>query len=310
MLAGIQLDLFSNLVIGPKGVPALAQLLSLDEGKLEILMYVLADAGIVTVHDGIFANTAEAYTFLVKGKTDYLGEEFEAFSDRWARLAMTSESIKTGNAQAKVDYSNMSTEELETFYMGNHSRNREAGLSLMNQFDFSGVHRLLDVAGGTGGLAIAITQSFPRMMATVVEQPNVVPVTKRFIDEAAANGSVEVVTGDITQVCPAGIYDAAVMKNFIPVVSKADAGKALKNIAQSMRPGGILYMVDNGILDNSRLTPKGVVVNSLFFLNVFDDGGPRTEAERSEWLAKAGFVNIQRSTLDMGLGVIVAHKPA
>ena len=308
LLAGIQLDLFSTLAAGPKSVAALAEQLALDADKLQVLMYSLATTGLLSVEDGCFCNSPEAQAFLVKRELDYLGGEFEAFSDRWPRLAKTAESVRTGKAQAKIDYSGMSQEELETFYMGNHSQNLEAGRSLMSQYHFSGYRRLLDVAGGTGGLAIAIAQACPGLTATVLELPNVAPVTQRFISESGTGESVEVVTGDIIKDGLSEKYDVVVMKNFIPVVSKEQAQQALQNVGQSLKPGAALYMVDMGMIDDSRLTPNGVVVHSLFFLNVFDNGGPRTEGERRRWLTEAGFVDIERSTVSADLGVMVALK--
>ena len=91
LLAGIQLELFSALATGPKCVPDLAGELALDAEKLQILMYALATTGLLSVENGHFSNSPEAQTFLVKGGPDYLGEEFEAFLDRWARLAKTAE---------------------------------------------------------------------------------------------------------------------------------------------------------------------------------------------------------------------------
>ncbi len=60
-------------------------------------------------------------------------------SNRRGSLAMTSESVKTGKAQAKVDYYSMSQRKLETFNPGTHSQNQEAGLPLMSKFDFTGI---------------------------------------------------------------------------------------------------------------------------------------------------------------------------
>jgi len=50
------------------------------------------------------------------------------------------------------------------------------------------------------------------------------------------------------------------------------------------------------------------VVNSLFFLNVFDNGGPRTESEMRSWLNAAGFKNIERFPRDSWPGLMVAEK--
>lgn len=50
------------------------------------------------------------------------------------------------------------------------------------------------------------------------------------------------------------------------------------------------------------------MVNSLFFLNVFDNGGPRTESEMRSWLTAAGFKNIERFPRDSWSGLMVAEK--
>ena len=50
------------------------------------------------------------------------------------------------------------------------------------------------------------------------------------------------------------------------------------------------------------------MVNSLFFLNVFDNSRPKTESERCFWLTAAGFKNIERFPRDSWPGLMVAEK--
>ena len=50
------------------------------------------------------------------------------------------------------------------------------------------------------------------------------------------------------------------------------------------------------------------MVNSLFFLNVFDNGGLRAESKRCSWLTAAGFKNIERFPRDSWPGLMVAEK--
>ena len=67
-------------------------------------------------------------------------------------------------------------------------------------------------------------------------------------------------------------------------------------------------MIDMGTPDDSRVAPSDVVVNSLFFLTVFDSGGSRTESRKRSWLAAPGFKNMERFPWDSGLSLMVDEK--
>ncbi len=60
LLAGCQLDLFTALANGPATVEEVADRLGVGEAKLRPLLYAFVPAGLLTVDDGHFANTAEA----------------------------------------------------------------------------------------------------------------------------------------------------------------------------------------------------------------------------------------------------------
>ena len=121
---------------------------------------------------------------------------------------------------------------------------------------------------------------------------------------------VEVVTADVVNGTLEGSFDVAVMSASIPVISRDNAQRALKNVSQVMEPGGTIYINDGGTLDNTRLSPPGIVRQNLWFINVFDEGQARTEQERREWLAGAGFEGAERVTFPDGRSIMVAGKPA
>ena len=56
MLAGMQLDLFTPLKAGPMTAEQLAASMGVSPGRLRLLLYVLVAAGLLTEHDGRFAN--------------------------------------------------------------------------------------------------------------------------------------------------------------------------------------------------------------------------------------------------------------
>ena len=159
LLAGIQIDLFTPLSDGPRTVEQVAVALGVDSDKLRPLMYILVETGLLLVEGEHFSNSSEANHFLVRGNSSYMGAGYEAFSEQWNAVWKTAESIRTGSAQAKVDYSVMSEQELESHYHSFHLGTLTTGKRLLGEYDFSSRRRLIDVAGGTGGVAIAIAQA-------------------------------------------------------------------------------------------------------------------------------------------------------
>lgn len=97
---------------------------------------------------------------------------------------------------------------------------------------------------------------------------------------------------------------------FIPVISQAEAQRALKNVRKAMEPGGTIYINDIGTLDDSRLSTPDVLRQNLWFINVFDEGQARTEQERWGWLTTEGFEGVERVNLPDGHSIMVARKPA
>ena len=77
-VAGVKLDVFTPLGDGPKTAEELASILKVDPQKLSPLLYALVVAGVLTVDDGIFANTSSSDHFLVKGGAEYIGNLCEA----------------------------------------------------------------------------------------------------------------------------------------------------------------------------------------------------------------------------------------
>lgn len=57
----------------------------------------------------------------------------------------------------------------------------------------------MDVGGGSGGLATAITKTCPHIRATVVDLPSVTLVTQRLVKEADAKDRVRVMTADVVR---------------------------------------------------------------------------------------------------------------
>lgn len=308
LLAGMQLDLFTSLKDGSMSTDQIADTLDVDSAKLRALLYALVVAGLLKVEGELFSNTDIANRFLVKGSPSCMVEIHELLSGLWNAALKTAESIRTGLPQAKYDYSAMSKDELKQFFRGEHPYAVAYGRDLVARYDFSSYHTLLDVGGGSGGLAIAVTEACPHIQATVIDLPTVTPITQHFIEEAGAGDRVQVVAADAVHDSLSGSYDVVVLTAFIQVLSPDDARRALKNVSKVVNPGGAIYIRGYGIIDNSRTSPPELVGFNLVFINVYDEGQAYTEQEHKDWLEEAGFVDFERITLPEEGSIITARK--
>jgi hypothetical protein len=157
-------------------------------------------------------------------------------------------------------------------------------------------------------MALALTDAYPHLQATVIDLPTVTPITQRFIAEAGAADRVQVVAADVVHAPVPGRYDVAVARAFLQVLAPDDALQALRHIGAALHPGGRLYIVGS-ILDAGRLSPLGAMGFNLVALNTFDEGRAYTEGEYRAWLTAAGFGEMARVPLAEGVSIMTARKP-
>src|SRR5262245_5918587 len=148
MLAGMQLDVFTPLQAGPKTGEEIAHAIGVSPARLRLLLYSLVAAGLLNEHDGNFSNTPEASHFLVKGIPSYMGDRHAGFSTRWAWGLKTAESIRTGVPQAKIDFSNSSTEQLDAFMRQITASSVAPTLALLASADYSFINPFSDLGCG------------------------------------------------------------------------------------------------------------------------------------------------------------------
>ena len=92
------------------------------------------------------------------------------------------------------------------------------------------------------------------------------------------------------------------------MLSVDQADRLVKNVAQVIESGGVIYVLGD-VLDDSRLTPEEMLGMTLIYLNIYDGGQAYTEGEYRNWLAAAGFADIERVVLPNSESIMRARKP-
>jgi SAM-dependent methyltransferase len=306
-LAGAQLDLFSPLGQGPLTTEQLANKLEVNAQKLKPLLYALVTSQFLTLENVRFANTEVANHYLVRNSPRYMGSMHELLSKMWEAELQTSASIRTGIPQAKHDYKKASRDELAQIFRGLHPGTIAAAYALLKRYDFSPYQTLLDIGGGSGGLAITIAERHTQIEATIMDLPSVTPIAKEFVDMSEASDRIQVVDANVVQEPIEGSYDVAILRALIQVLGPDEARQALIHVGEAMNPGGHIYII-GAVLDDSRLSPRGTVAFNLLFLNIYDAGEAYTEQVYRDWLDESDFKNVERVLLPDGNSFITAQK--
>jgi hypothetical protein len=219
MLAGMQLDVFTSLKDGPMSAEQVARVVGIDPSKTAPLLHALVAIGLLTADGDRFSNTREADHFLVRGRPTYIGMRHHPYYRRWQSMLQVAESIRTGIPHGRMDYAGMASDERESFYRGTYTEAVAAGHDLAVRQDFSRHRRLVDVGGGSGGLAIAMAEAWPHLAVTIADLPATMLVAQRYVNEAGVADRVQVLPVDVLNDPPSGSYDVAILRGVLIVLA-------------------------------------------------------------------------------------------
>ena len=219
LLAAGQLDLFTALKDGPRTIAQLARAIGAKPDKLRILLNVLVLAGLLERHGETVANTPESQHFLAHGSPGYVGEWWRLDQDLWQALLKTAATLRTGEPQSWHDFMAMSEAEMTEFFAGLHGVAVTTGSRIAATENFAAAHHLLDVGGGSGGVAIGACQAAPALRATVLDLPRVIPFATSYIARAGLTDRIGTCVADITRELPPDVFDLAELRAVIQVLA-------------------------------------------------------------------------------------------
>src|SRR6266540_2711632 len=158
-------------------------------------------------------------------------------------------------------------------------------VAVLEAYGFSGVDKLVDVAGGTGRLISAILAAHPRMRGVLFDLPHVIAEAGPLLDAAGVRDRCETSTGDFFRSVPEG-GDAYVMKWIIHDWDDEKSTAILKNIHRAMDKNGKLLLIEMVVSEGNQPDLSKFLDLEMM---VMTGGRERTEAEFNSLLAASGF---------------------
>ena len=284
----------------------IANNLHLDAHACERLLNALVSIGFLTKKNHLFFNTPDSYAYLSKNSSEYLGGLMHT-NHLWNTWSNLTKVIKTGISANPTEINERGEEWLFSFINAMHDRARKQSPQQLQNIDLSGIKSVLDIGGGSGAYSMEFITKKPEIEATVFDLPNVLPITKKFIDKEGFSNKIKMYTGDYTtDNLPVG-FDLVFLSAIIHSNSFDVNKNLIKKCFKSLNKNGKIVIQD-WIMNNDRTQP---VAGAIFAINMLvgtEAGDCFTEQEVSEMLDSAGFKNISRTEFKSGLSQMIAEK--
>ena len=306
LLSGFELDVFTNIDESGSSNTQIAGRLNLDEHACERLLNALASLGFLIKKNNLFFNSPESFMFLSKKSPEYLGGLMHS-NHLWNTWSNLTQVVKTGKSAHPAEINERGKEWLFPFINAMHDRAIKQAPHQLSNIDMSGVKSVLDIGGGSGAYSMEFVRKKPDIESVVFDLPNVVPITKSFLDKEGFADRIKTHSGDYTKdELPKG-FDLVFLSAIIhsnPLEINQDL---VKKCFGALNTGGRIIIQD-WIMNNDRTQPAGGAIFAINMLVGTDAGDCFTEQEVTEMLAAAGFIDISKTDLSTGSSQMIARK--
>jgi hypothetical protein len=171
--------------------------------------------------------------------------------------------------------------------------------AISSAYDFSTCSTLVDMGGGRGGLAQAITQHYPNVQAILFDSPAVI----QQLDPSTFSQQITLQAGDFFAAIPKA--DAYIFKGVLHDFNDQMMHQILKNCAEQMAKDATLFIAEQVMPDDAKPHPNKTMD---IVMMVLLGGRQRTLSEWQKSIEPAGFA-FKQSYETKSLFTLMEFKP-
>ncbi|HEY7159909.1 MAG TPA: methyltransferase [Acidobacteriota bacterium] len=311
LVSGIDLEVFTHIANGKRTFSQIAQAASADNRGMQYLLDALVGLGYLNKSGDQYGLEPVSAAFLVKGKEPYMGafaEETKLGLQAWNNLT---EVVKTGKPLSTVNEEEAGREffpKLVSAIFPLSFAGGNAVAASLSKDQRNSIKHILDVAAGSGAWSLAFARAIPDAKITVVDYPEVTPITRDFTKRFEAADRYDYIEGNLREVnFGKNKYDLVILGHIIHSEGEEWGQKLIQKSSDALKDGGMLLIAD--MIPNDERT--GPVMPLVFGLNMLlhtERGGVYTMKEYNAWLNDAGFKKIWTVDIPGPSPVILATK--
>ena len=297
--AAAVLGIADVLSAGPLVPLAVASRIGADSALVHRLMRCLTALGVLTEsEDGRFANSELGDLLRVDAPGSMNSTAVGRAQDSWwAAWAQLPTAIKDGRVPYEIAHGQSFWDELRNepgaasrFNAFMASKTTRFLTCLLQHYDFSHAHRIVDVGGGSGALLGGVLQAAPRARGTVFDLASGLIGAQQLLTGLGVDDRCAAVAGSFFDGVPSG-GDVYILRQILHDWPDDRARDILKACRRSMAAGAELLVMDQTLPERASNNPESRVAFE-FDLHMFVLFGARerTAPELSDLIQGAGFV--------------------
>jgi precorrin-6B methylase 2 len=305
VLTSVELKLYDVLDAGEKDSKEISKLLKTNEKATDRLMNALCSLALLQKKNGKFSNTQFSSEYLVEGKPKYISNLFHSI-ELWKSWSNLTEIIYEGRPKIKF-YEKRSKERIDSFISAMHFRASKQTKEDVDKLDLSNVKKVLDLGGGSGAFAFEFVKQKKDITATVLDLPDVIPVTEKYISEAGLTDKIKTLKGNYLVDNIGKGYDLIFLSAIVHSNSFEENKKVIKKCADALNKNGQLVVQDY-VMNEDRTLPAPGTIFAINMLVNTQEGDTFTFSEISSWLTDAGLSNIKKNETSHGAAQVIGIK--
>lgn len=306
ILTALELDIFT--AVGNGGTATqVAQKLGTDARATEMLLNVLVGMELLKKGGEMFVNTATSSRYFREGSPDNMRMALMHSVNLWDRWSTLTECIREGTSVARRSGAARSELQTKAFIAAMHRNARERAPIVIRAIGLDGVHRMIDLGGGSGAYSIAFAQAKPDLKVTLLDVPDVLPLTTEYVREAGVTDRVTFTPGDLQTDKFGSGYDLALLSAICHMFGIDQNKDLLRRAYDALNDGGRL-VIQEFILEPDKTGPLTAALFSLNMLVGTEKGSSYSSAEYTDWLKDAGFRDVKYVRLPGPTGLMIATK--
>jgi ubiquinone/menaquinone biosynthesis C-methylase UbiE len=293
IMAGASLGIFDALAERPDDADGLARRLSLDARGTDILLVALHALGYVEERDGAYRNARAVEKYVLPGSPHSVRAYVEVFNgDMWDEFARTEHAVRTGETSG-LHSRPPDDPYWERYMRGLFDLTRLAGDDVAKMIAARSPRRMLDLAGGHGGYAIAMCRRHPELRVTIAELEGAARIGREIVREEGMDDRIEFLVGDMFEADLGTDYDVATAFQILHHFDEDENVELLSRAREALRDGGTVAVLEQERPPaGERGTSIGALTGLLFYIT--SRARTYTADELATFVEAAGFDRVRR----------------
>jgi predicted O-methyltransferase YrrM len=305
-LTAVDLNLFTTLQ-EPKTAEVLSEERVYHHEVLQKLLDVLTSFGLLIRDGDQYWTAPDMAPFLVEGSPYYARNlQFTLKEcDKWMKLKQILQEgpLESEERQYEHNFDRVTIDWIARDAM--LGRVQET-LKIISEFpEFKTAHKMIDLGGGHGLVAIGCAQENPQLETVVFDQPGVVDITQEYINRYGMRDRVRVMAGDYTKDSIGNDYDLAFCALSFDG-NREDSTAFYREVYKAMKNDALL-IIQTYTIDDDRKRPQTTLIWDLKH-SMWGNGQIHihTNAQLFSILEESGFKG--EKVIDMSESLVLPYR--